>query len=375
MNILYITNIPSPYRVSFFNELSKECKLTVIFERKTAKDRDKSWFKLFEMKFEYIFLKGIHFKNDTAINFGIIKYLFNKKYDIIVLGGYSTPTGILVSIILRLFKRKYILSVDGGFINERESILKRKFKETLISSASYWLSTGAMTNKYLEFYGAIKEKIHFYHFTSLYNSDLVVEKYSKNEYRKLLGITEEYVVLFIGQFIKRKGFDLLLQIGKKLPKNVGLYLIGGEENFQQSDYYKIANSNENIHLLEFKTKQELSNYFKSSDIFILPTREDIWGLVINEAMSFGLPIITTKMCNAGNELIKDYDNGFIVDLNETEILNRIHLLISGNIDLDQIFMNNLNKIKSYSFENMVKDHLELFKKINNNGILGNEEKN
>ena len=52
----------------------------------------------------------------------------------------------------------------------------------------------------------------------------------------------------------------------------------------------------------------------------MPTREDIWGLVINEAMAYGLPIITTDNCLAGLELIKNEENGYIIPVNNTELL-------------------------------------------------------
>ena len=44
MKILFLTNIPSPYRVDFFNELGKLCDLTVLFEKQIAQDREKQWF-------------------------------------------------------------------------------------------------------------------------------------------------------------------------------------------------------------------------------------------------------------------------------------------------------------------------------------------
>lgn len=55
MKLLYITNIPSPYRVDFFNELSKYCDLTVLFERKKADDRDDNWYGN-RFKFKAVFL-------------------------------------------------------------------------------------------------------------------------------------------------------------------------------------------------------------------------------------------------------------------------------------------------------------------------------
>ena len=54
----------------------------------------------------------------------------------------------------------------------------------------------------------------------------------------------------------------------------------------------------------------------AADAFVLPTREDIWGLVINEAMAYGLPVVTTDRCNAGLELIKNNVNGYVVHVDD-----------------------------------------------------------
>ena len=50
----------------------------------------------------------------------------------------------------------------------------------------------------------------------------------------------------------------------------------------------------NVYFIEFKKSEELNEYYKAADIFVHPTREDIWGLVVNEAMAKGLPVVTTN---------------------------------------------------------------------------------
>ena len=107
----------------------------------------------------------------------------------------------------------------------------------------------------------------------------------------------------------------------------------------------------NLHFIAFQNKEQIINWYRLADLFVLPTREDIWGLVINEAMSQGLPVITTDKCMAGLELIEDYKNGFIVDLLDYEKLynKSIYLL---NCDNYNISINNISKIKSYSLEKM-----------------------
>lgn len=76
-----------------------------------------------------------------------------------------------------------------------------------------------------------------------------------------------------------------------------------------------------IHFEGFKTKEELAMYFKAADIFVHPTREDIWGLVINESMAYGLPVITTNKCVAGMELITNKE--CLIDTDNSEQLKSI----------------------------------------------------
>ena len=77
MKVLFITNVPSPYRVDFFNELGKFCDLTVTFEKRTSDERDKSWLQYKFENFKGIFLKGISLNTDTAFCFGLKKIIKN----------------------------------------------------------------------------------------------------------------------------------------------------------------------------------------------------------------------------------------------------------------------------------------------------------
>ena len=93
---------------------------------------------------------------------------------------------------------------------------------------------------------------------------------------------------------------------------------------------------------------------------MLPTRQDSWGLVINEAMANALPIITTEKCNAGLELIKNEENGFIVPAGDVKLLAyKIRFLYENNDIRLNIAINNIEKIKEYTIEKMVNRHLEI----------------
>ena len=79
MKVLFLTNIPSPYRVDFFNELGKKCELTVLYELERASNRDTKWSSNSSNNFTEIFLKGKKIGSDSAICFSVLKYLKNKE--------------------------------------------------------------------------------------------------------------------------------------------------------------------------------------------------------------------------------------------------------------------------------------------------------
>ena len=225
--ILFLTNIPSPYRVAFFNELGKSCSLTVAFEGNSATDRNKNWQAENAKYFTPIALNGLRLGTDKFLSFKIIN-LLQKTWDAIIICGYSTPTTMLAIEYLRFKQIPFYLEVDGGLIRQ-DNKLKFFFKKFFISAASGWFSSGKSTTKYLVHYGAKSEKIYEYPFTSLMKKDILkqtptVER--KKELRKILCITENKVLISVGQFIHRKGYDVLLKAAANLPKDIGVYIIG-----------------------------------------------------------------------------------------------------------------------------------------------------
>lgn len=365
MKVLYLTNVPSPYKVEFFNELSKLCKLTVIYERKQAADRNPIWVSSSIEAYEKIYLQGKKFRHDAAFSIEILKYLRQHSYDIIVIGGYSTPTAMLAILYLNLKNIPFVLSADGGVI-KKDSHSIYKIKRFFIGKAFAWLSTGAETNKYLEYYGANPDYIFQYPFTSLLNKDILKTTISieeKREIKEKLNILTDKVVISVGQFIYRKGFDILLKAWENINDNASLYIIGGSPT---DEYINLVRELKlkNVNFVDFKSKADLKDYYKAADIFVLPTREDIWGLVINEAMACGLPIITTDSCVAGLEMVRDSREGYIISTEDSASLSKkIRLLLDSEGLREEISNNCLKRIKEYTIENMAARHLEIFKEI------------
>lgn len=216
-----------------------------------------------------------------------------------------------------------------------------------------------------------KNRIYNYQLASFYSDyiseELDVIKKDKLFIKRELSVYEQQIILSVGRFIQEKGFDVLIEAAKFFDKkNVGIYIIGGD--FPLEYWYEIIETNDikNLHFIPFQCTKNLKKWFVIADIFVLPTRNDSWGLVVNEAMAHGLPVITTDRCNAGLELIENYKNGFIVPVDDNNKLSeKINLLLENEMLRKQQGLNNLKKIKNYTIEKMAERHFEILNIIQN----------
>lgn len=357
MKVLFITNIPAPYRVAFFNELGKSCELTVAFEGRNATDRDANWKGDTAKNFSEIYMRGKRVRADQFFCPEVISVI-RAGYDAIILGGYTSPTAMLAMAYLRLRRIPFYMEADGGLIR-KDTPAKYWLKKALISSADYWFSSGPRTTDYLVHYGAVRDRVFQYPFTSLWKSDILTAIPAKEERSKLrqeLGISDENVVLAVGQFIHRKGYDVLLRAAAHL-ENIGIYIVGGEptpEYLTLCQELKLSN----VHFQGFQSKASLARYYQAADMLVLPTREDIWGLVVNEAMAYGLPVVTTDKCVAGLELVEDDVNGYIVPTEDSQALATA---IERTVAMGARKMGeaSLLRIQPYTIENMAQTHIDV----------------
>ena len=367
MKLLFMTNVPSPYRVDFFNELGKKCELVVTFEKRNSDERGHAWDGYKFINFKGIFLKGKSINTDTAICPEIIKYVGDRSFDHIICADFLSPTGMIAIEYMRFHQIQYWLESDGGFAKDGRGI-KEKIKKHFISGAKGYFSTAEEHDKYYLTYGAPKNKIFRYPFTSLKYEDLMPILPSADEKAKLkslLGMKEKYCIISVGRFSylkgRGKGFDLLLKIAEELDNSVGVYIIGDEptEEFKQQKDRK-GSKLKNLHFIDFKKKKELFAYYRAADIFVLLTKGEAWGLVINEAMANGLPIITTTRCIAGMELVKEGINGYLVSTGDFRTaLEKINKILRSEDLRKSMAQKSIQLISAYTIEKMAEKHLEI----------------
>ncbi len=360
--VLFLTNYSSPYRVEFFDQLGKDMDVTVLYadRRENQTHREQRWFVESQGNFRWVQLeKQVLRVRDEPLCLDVIGWL-KQPWDQIVVCGYSYPTMVLAMAWLRAHRKPFWMEIDGGLIRE-DSWLKYRIKRLLVSAPNAWLSTGEYPTKYLTHYGARPEKVEVYPFTSLHARDILPQLPSPEEkaaLRRELGLEEGNLILSVGRFDHGKGFDVLLNAAARMGEKASFCIVGGEP---KEDY--LTQMRElgltNVRFLGFQPKEQLAKYYRAADLFVLPTRSDVWGLVINEAMACGLPVVTTDRCVAGLELIQNGVNGYIVPVDDDAALaDKLDAALRA--DCRVLGQAALETIRPFTIENMAKTHVEIF---------------
>jgi glycosyltransferase involved in cell wall biosynthesis len=142
--------------------------------------------------------------------------------------------------------------------------------------------------------------------------------------------------LFCGQMIARKGIDLLLVAFDRLVRrglDVRLLLVGREADLPQFLAGVSLDARSKICYEGFQPPEQLARYFARGDVFVLPSRHDGWGVVVNQALAAGLPIITSDAVGAGVDFVEERVNGILVAAGDADQLYRGMEAIALNPEL------------------------------------------
>lgn len=351
---IVFAEIPAPYRVRVFEELAKEYELSVYFNQHINQERHVDYM-----------------VRDSSLNYCVLdtpealarfnRSLKNlKQYDFVLDYHFAVTNGVRLMLASIYHKVPCFINNDGAFI--QKNFFKNTIKKFLIKRAALCFGSGESSRRYFRTFGAREENIRYHQFTSLTEADIMRKPLSieaKQILKRQLKLEDKKTVITVGQFVYRKGFDVLLEAWKNVKGDYQLLMIGGGS--MERSYLEFIKTNglENVKLIEYLPKEELFKYYQAADLFVLPTRKDTWGLVINEAMACGLPIVSTDQCIGGVELIKNGINGFIVPVdNATALTEKISEIMQTDSLASMMSVNNLNKIQGYTMKNIAKTHIE-----------------
>ena len=268
------------------------------------------------------------------INFGIIRELRHNHYDAVYVNGYYTISAWLTFLGAYLSKTPLILTGEppspwkAPLLKAIGPFLRRIILPRLLdfSSAIFYIGSDARNFflTYEKYTKGIKNKLFFvpYSVDNDYLFKKAIEyKDRKREIKKEFGIPLDYpVILYLSKLIERKQPMLLLKAFNRIKTDACLVYVGsGEEEGRLRRYIK-RNHVKKVFLLGFKNYSETTKCYSIADIFVLPSLGESFGLVINEAMCFGLPIITTDKVSCAHDLVRQGENGYIYPAEDIKAL-------------------------------------------------------
>ena len=356
MKVAFVTNLRAPYRILQFIEFSKidYTEFIVYYTHKESENR--KWESKKSIGYKEIYLDGINLLRENGyINKGL--YQLVKSNDIIIIGGYDQPTYIIISILCRILKKPYVICYDGistDRLENKEKYFRKIIKNSVIKNSKYIFGNGTVSKMYFN-------KVFKYPKERIYNQYLTVDskkinelfknrKKYRSEYRKKYNIAEnQKVIIYSGRLVEVKNVASVIKaIGKIKGNNITFLVLGGGQ--LEESLARLAKSL-GVHMIItgfIVEQEELFKHYFAGDCFILPSIYEPWGLVVNEAMFAGLPILVSSICGCCLDLVRNGQNGYIIDpLDINDISNKIIKIINSN----NFGNESRNIIKSWNFLN------------------------
>ena len=305
--ITFVTQNMAPFRMQWLDELSHYYDIDVFHLNDYHESVNKNYLAYNPQNIsvfsDYYTIFGIKIHNNRRIT--------RNKKDILILDGYGFAGQVLLIMILKLLGIKFMLSLDGGFIPQKENWLKRSLKKFCLNAPAAFLSTSEQTDDFIRHYCHKQPPIYRHYFSSLYLDDLHLPTIDeKLYYKKKLNLKDKFVVIAVGRFVPLKAMDRLLKAMSYMDDDACLVLAGGNPTEEYLDI--VCNYPKGkVEFVGFKSKEELKEYYYAADVFATASRNEVWGLVVGEAMAYGLPVISSDKCNAALAMIGD-ENGLIV---------------------------------------------------------------
>lgn len=239
-------------------------------------------------------------------------------YDLIVLGGWDEPSYLLLWGLARAMGKRVGFWIESTLADGSRATRKEAVKRALLRGAAGAVVPGASAAAYCEWLGLARARI----FTAPNAVDSAWFRARadelgprRSELRQKLGL-DGVVILFAGRMVEfYKRVSVLLAAQAQLEREqlpAQLVLVG--EGPDRSGYEELARREglTRVRFEKFMEHAELAEYYAAADIFVLPSRSEVWGFVLNEAMEFGLPLVTTTAVGAAADLVHAGENGLVV---------------------------------------------------------------
>jgi len=332
---VFVTNLLPFYKINLYNEISSRQRILVIVTGDDAETRNANFFKG-DIKFEFIFYR----KRNTFYRLYFTLHLLAKlQYKEVIVGGWD-------SIPLWLFalsspKSKNSVVIESSYIESDTSGMKGLVKRIFISRIRNKAYVSGLSQQKLAENLKCRAKIVKTKGVGIFNyvkqPEYVTRKKVKN-------------FLFVGRLVEVKNLEFLIRVFNEL-KEYTLHIAG----FGKLETYLRSIANDNIVFVGAVDNEKLSEVYQQNDVFILPSKSEPWGLVVEEALNNGMPVLVSDRVGCASEIVND-ENGLVFKWNsEADLRDKINKMVQ--IDYYNQLRYNISKM---DFEKIEKDQVNCY---------------
>lgn len=363
--IVLITNIPAPYRVDLFYYMQTHLKKHEIHVIYTNENEDNRSWNIAEDRMinshilhsKVIKRKGMLDKRYVHIPNNIGKTLSEIYPDIVIAWEYN-PAALQSLFWTKMHHKKFIHLTDGTLYSERNiGKIQKLTRKIIIKNCDAAIASSTKAKEKLMKWGLTEDKI----FISFLTVD--IEPYIKEA--SVLENTcgdKKARMLFVGRITYGKGIDLLFNALPYIRVPYEVYLVGDGSEQEIKKIKVLAHKlkiEKNIKYRGFKQGKALINEYKNADVFVLPTREDCFGLVLLEALCMLKPIVTSKYADGAYDIVVNKKNGIIVDpYNPEEFGRAIEKILTDRTYEESCVYINKQLRNKFTFESVSKGYME-----------------
>lgn len=332
--IIYITNLPSFYKINLFNRINSKKKVFVIFTGDTASVRNGDFFDG-EMIFDYAYLSS-----GTKLSkvFEVINLIHKHKYEELIIGGWDSIYMWLAAFSSNYQKKSVV--VESSILESKITGIKGFIKKIFLKRISRVYASGKSQADLVLGLG-FKGEIIKTKGVGIFNM------ISQPKYKPAISVKN---FIYVGRLSPEKNIQYLIETFNQLPElTLNIIGFGPQENFLKSL------SNQNIIFHGAVPNAELHKYYQQNDVFVLASISEPWGLVVEEAFNNGLPVIVSDKVGCAEEIINE-SNGIIFKLAEPDGLQKALIKIQ-KIDYYNILKLNVSKM---DFERIAVDQVNCY---------------
>lgn len=288
------------------------------------------------------------------------------KPDVINLPGYYEPAMVLVQLCCRLMGIKVVLSIDSTESDNANVWYREAIKRFIIGQANGFFCYGTLAADYMKKLGANESQILMRN--NAVDNDAVATIYNqtdKEALRKQHNVKTKRNFIYIGRLMKIKNIICLLDAFESLnTDDWGLLLVGNGGDKEEILDHIEKNGLKNITFVSAQPWQKVPEYLALADVLVLPSYSEPWGLVVNEAMACGVPVIVSDKCGCSIDLVQNNINGFTFDpTNINELASRMSYFVENPEKIDDFGRKGKDIIIQYSPRQVAEDMLAGFEKI------------